>query len=176
MAQVQKYLHKRTLILGDVNSGKTRKTIKILNAFILAGCAEDVAVLDLSPDPVGGVGGKMKISSDALLLYMTTDITAPRLIGKDMDQTRRLAVKNALAIETLFRKIQRQKKEILFVNDATLYFHAGDLTKFLRILDTATTHIINAYYGDTFKDSSLTRREKRLTEKLMTTCDEIIYL
>jgi hypothetical protein len=99
-----------------------------------------------------------------------------RRIAKYRDHIRHLAAINARAIELLFAKLQQQKKEILFVNDATLYFHAGDLTKFMKVLDTAKTQVINAYYGDTFMDSELTQREKRLTAKLIKTCDEIQYL
>ncbi len=176
MGKIRKYLYKRTLIVGDVNSGKTEQTRSILLAFIRAGYAESSAILDLAPDPVQGTGGKIKIPSGRSLLYLTAAITAPRLTGKDMEHTRDLAEQNARAIESLFAKLKRQKKEVLFVNDATLYFQAGDLTKFLKVLDTAKTQIINAYYGDTFMDSELTQREKRLTEKLIKTCDEIQYL
>ena len=73
-------------------------------------------------------------------------------------------------------KFSRQKREILFVNDATLYFQAGDFEHFLKILDSASTHIINAYYGHTFSDSELTRREKKFTEGLMKLCDQIIEM
>ena len=110
------------------------------------------------------------------MLYLTAAITAPRLTGRNREHTRDLAEQNARAIEMLFPKLHRQKKEILFVNDATLYFHAGDLAKFLKVLDTAKTQIINAYYGDTFMDSEITQREKRLTERLIKTCDAIQYL
>jgi len=67
----------------------------------------------------------------------------------------------------LFMKFQQQKREILFVNDATLYLQAGSMECFLDMLDAASTQIINAYYGNIFADSALTRREKQLTERLM---------
>ena len=87
-----------------------------------------------------------------------------------------MAINISGTIEVSFAELHRQKKEILFVNDATLYFHAGDLAKFLKLLDTAQTQVINAYYGNTFLDSEITQREKRLTEELIKTCDAIQYL
>jgi len=168
---VNKYLNKRTLILGDVKSGKTARTLEILRGYVQAGYADRIAVIDMAPDPVRGIGGKITPPADAPLLYLTTTIAAPRLTGVDEAHTRRLAVQNARAIEALFDLLRRQPKEILFVNDASLYLQAGDFDTFLTALDTASTQIINAYYGSTFSDSALTRREKHLTEALMKTCD-----
>jgi len=176
MDNIDHYMNRRTIIVGDVNSGKTSYTLNILELFLKAGYAGKIAILDLAPDNIQGIGGKMKPPQDESLLYLTTSILAPRLTGKDEYHTLKLAKKNATAIEKLFTKFFLQKREILFVNDVTLYFQAGDLDRFIKILDTASTHIINAYYGHTFSDSELTRREKNLTEKLMKLCDQIIEM
>lgn len=176
MTNINRYMNRRTIILGDVNSGKTSQTLNILNLFIKAGHSEKIAILDLAPGNIQGIGGKMEPPLDEPLLYLTTTILAPRLTGKDEYHTLKLAEKNATAIEKLFTKFYRQKREILFVNDVTLYFQAGDFERFITILDTASTYIINAYYGHTFSDSELTRREKHLTEELMKRCDQIIKM
>jgi hypothetical protein len=174
MGKIQQYLNKRTLIIGDVKSGKTARSLEILREFIRAGYADRIAVIDMASDPVRGIGGKMTPPADAPLLYLTATIAAPRLTGVDEAHARRLAVQNARAIEALFTALRRQPKEILFVNDASLYLQAGDLNTFLTALTTASTQIINAYYGSTFADSALTHREKHLTEELMKACDIII--
>jgi len=176
MDNINHYMNRRTIIVGDVNSGKTFQTLNILKLFLKAGHAGKIAILDLAPDNIQGIGGKMESPQDKSLLYLTTSILAPRLTGKDEYHTLKLAEKNATAIEKLFTKFFRQKREILFVNDVTLYFHAGDFKHFIKILNTTSTHIINAYYGHTFSDSELTRREKNLTEKLMKLCDQIIEM
>jgi len=176
MVDIKNYLNKRTLFLGDVNVGKTFKMLSILQEFVQAGYADDIAVLDLSPDPIKGVGGKIKIPDHMPIRYLTANIAAPRLMGQNADHTQQLAETNARVIETLFTTLVAQKKKILFVNDATLYFHAGAFTKFLSAINTALTQIINAYQGDRFEDSYLTRREKQLTVKLIESCDEVRYL
>ncbi len=176
MDNIDHYMNQRTIIVGDVNSGKTSQTLNILKLFLKAGHAKKIAILDLAPGNIQGIGGKMEPPLDEPLLYLTTSILAPRLTGKDKYHTLKLAEKNATAIEKLFAKFYRQKREILFVNDVTLYLQAGDFERFIKILDTTSTHIINAYYGHTFSDSELTRREKNLTEELMKLCDQIIEL
>jgi hypothetical protein len=173
---IQDYRGKRSLLLGEVNSGKTAKTDGVLRAFIKAGYTDDIAVLDLSPDPVGGVGGKMSTPADAAVLYLTAAIAAPRMMGRDAAHTQRLAETNARVIEDLFEELCAKRKPVLFVNDATLYFHAGSLETFLQVLDTASTQIVNAYRGTKFEDSALTRRERRLTQALIETCDMVEYL
>ena len=176
MDNIDHYMNLRTIIVGDVNVGKTSQTLSILKLFLKAGHAGKIAILDLAPGNIQGIGGKMKPPLGEPLLYLTTSILAPRLTGKNEDHTLKLAEKNATAIEKLFTKFYRQKREILFVNDVTLYFQAGDFERFTKILDITSTHIINAYYGRAFSDSELTRREKKLTEALMKQCDQIIEM
>lgn len=176
METIQQYLNKRTLILGDVKSGKTARTLEILRGFVQEGYADRIAVIDMAPDMIGGIGGKMTPPADAPLLYLTTTITAPRLTGADETHVRRLALQNARAIEVLFNTFRQHPKEILFINDASLYFQAGEFDKFLAALETAPTQIINAYYGSTFADSGLTRRERQLMGMLMQTCQKTIRL
>ena len=176
MKKINHYLGRRTIIIGDVNSGKTSETLRILNLFLKKGYADKIGIIDLAPDVIRGIGGKMVPPKKTPLLYLTTTILAPRLTGKNEYHTIQLAEKNATAIEKLFKKFRREKKEILFVNDATLYLQAGKLQQLTKILDTTSTQIINAYYGDTFPDSELTRREKKLTEDLMKICDHVIKL
>lgn len=176
MDNINYYTNRRTIIVGDVNSGKTSKTLNILKLFLKAGHAEKAAIIDLAPDNIQGIGGKMELPSDEPLLYLTTSIVAPRLTGKDESHTLKLAKKNAIAIEKLFTKFLRQKREILFINDVTLYFQAGEFERFIEILDTTPTLIINAYYGNAFSDSALTRRERQLTKALMELCDRIIEM
>jgi len=176
MDNINYYINRRTLIVGDVNSGKTSQTLNILKLFLKAGHAKKIAILDLAPGNIQGIGGKMEPPLDEPLLYLSTSILAPRLTGKDEYHTRKLAEKNATAIKKLFTKFYKQKREILFVNDVTLYFQAGDIKHFIKILNTTSTPIINAYYGHTFSDSKLTRREKKLTEELMKLCDQIIEM
>ena len=176
MDKPDQYIDKRTLIIGDVNTGKTDRSLEILQLLLKAGYAKKIAILDMAPGSNRGIGKKMHPPPDEPLLYLTAPISAPRLTGKDANHIQRLAEENARTIERLFVKFHQQKREILFVNDATLYLQAGHLERFMEILNTASTQIINVYYGDTFANSELTRREKTLVEDLMKICDRIIMM
>ncbi len=176
MEQIDRYLNKRTIIVGDVNSGKTAQTLEVLQLFVQKGYAKKIAILDMGTNPVRGIGGKLHPPPKVPLLYLTASISPPRLMGKDPSHIQKLAEENVRAIERLFNTFQQQPREIVFINDATLYLQAGRLERFLGILDTTETQVINAYYGKAFRDFELTKREKKLTEDLMKTCDQVILL
>ncbi len=171
----QDYHNRRTLILGNVNSGKTRLTGAILEAFTAASEAGRIALLDLAPDPVGSVGGKMA-PPHAAVLYMTCPIVPPRLTGRNENEIATLAMSNARRIEAMMDRYLAAPRDILLVNDATLYLQAGCLTRFVALLDSAATAVINAYAGAYFSDGPLTRHEQRLTDRLGRRCDRIIRL
>ena len=176
MDKLAPYIHKRTLIIGDVNTGKTERTLEILQLFLKEGYAKKIAILDLGIEPVKNIGGKMYPPEGEPLLYLTIPIKAPRLLGKDENYTLQLAEENAQNIEKLFIKFQQEKREVLFVNDATLYLQAGRLDRFIETINIASTQVINAYYVSAFSDSELTRRERKLTEDFMEICDHVITM
>ena len=176
MDKIESYIGKRTLIIGDVKTGKTDRSMKILRLFLSSGYAKKIAILDMGTDPVKGIGGKMHPPAGRPVRYLTDTISAPRLMGKDTGHTLTLAEQNARTIEKLFVKLRQEQREILFVNDATLYLQAGHLSRFAEILNIASTLVINAFYGSAFPDSELTQREKRLTEGLMKICDIVITM
>jgi hypothetical protein len=172
---LEDYRHRRTLILGEVASGKTRLSAELLEAFAAAGPAEHIALIDLAPDPVGPVGGKMRPPHPGIR-YITCPIVPPRLTGRNEAHIAALAAANARRIERLMDRYLAAPREILFVNDATLYLQAGSLARFGALLDSAPTAVVNAYAGVHFADGPLTRRERRLTAMLSRRCDRVIRL
>lgn len=173
---IEQYLNRQTLIAGDVNSGKSTLTTSLIELFSKAGYTRQMAVLDLAPNPVQGIGGKLPPCSSKHILYLTDDIAAPRLMGENAAHTLQLAKQNAQKIEKLFEELTKRQKEILFVNDATLYLQHGSLSRFLKILAGSSTRIINVYYGSTFEKSKLTLRERQLTDALIAVSDKVVML
>lgn len=176
MENIEQYIGRRTLIAGDVKTGKTARTLKILHLFLKSRRAQNIAVLDLAPDVIQGIGGKLAPPAHSALVYLTDRIVAPRLTAKNPAQAQRLAEQNAEVIETLFVKLERLQPEVLFVNDVTLYLHAGRPERLDAALNVASTQVINAYFGRTLGDCALARRERRLTEALKKTCDRVILM
>jgi hypothetical protein len=173
---IRRYLNRKTLILGDVNTGKSRLTLAVLDAFLDRYPPESITVIDLAPQLAGGVGGKLAVPSLPGLQYLTADIVPPRLTTSDEVQMIRLAEANAAAAEKIFDVYLARSRPVLIVNDATLYLQAGLLNRFTSLLEQSATAVINAYFGSYFPDSPLGRRERRLTEALTSICDVIEHL
>lgn len=166
---------KKTIIVGDINTGKTLYTLRILDEL------EDeeypsVAVIDCAPQAVRGIGGKMLEAERTGILYLTTVIEAPRLTGTSDEEIAELAAANARAIETIFDSYLRDPREILFINDVTLYLQAGSVDRLVEVMESAGTLVMNAYRGTSFQDSSLSRRERQLLGEIMRRCDRVIGL
>ncbi|MBL0714540.1 MAG: hypothetical protein JJV98_12655 [Desulfosarcina sp.] len=170
------YLNGRTLILGDVNSGKTRETLTILSDWLTAGPTLLMTILDLAPEPVRGIGGRLSPPQGFAGRYLFADIIPPRLTGRNAAEITRLAAANARAIESLFVDVLKAPPPILVINDVTLYLQAGDYTRLSAVIQSAPTVLINAYYGESFTDHPISRRERRLTERLMQVCDQVIRM
>ena len=79
MAKIDTYISQKTLIVGDINTGKTVRTLEILQQFVDSGWADQITVIDLAPDAHGHVGGKMPVPETAALQYLTVPIVPPRL-------------------------------------------------------------------------------------------------
>ncbi|MGQ9631573.1 MAG: hypothetical protein ACUVXI_14880 [bacterium] len=177
-------LNKRTLILGEVKRGKTRITEGIVSD-LLADGRKDIAIIDMAPDAIRGIGGKMRPSDSLCVragdvlpppLYLTAKIHAPRLTGKSPQEVDAMAWENASTIEGLLRKYEEDPKEILVVNDISLYLQRGSLSRLLEVISLSQTLIANGYYGHTLGDDDLSQNERRNMDGLIKECDEVIWL
>jgi hypothetical protein len=176
MPAIDPFGNQRTLILGEVNTGKTRATIAILSRWVAAHPTPLMTVLDLAPETVRGVGGRLKPPAGFTGRYCAADIVAPRLTGRNDDQISRLATANAKAVKPILEDILSNPHPILIINDVTLYLQAGDYALLRAVLNSADTALINAYYGRSFADHPISRRERRLTERLIRDCDCVIRM
>ncbi len=176
MMDTRDYLDRRTLILGDVNSGKTRETLRILSRWIADSPTPLMTILDLAPEPLRGIGGRLTLPPRFMGRYLFTEIIPPRLTGRNAAEISELAAANARAIEPLLDEFLKQPHPMLIVNDVTLFLQAGAYARLAAVIQSATTVLINAYYGESFEDHPITRRERRLTERLMQDCDRVIRM
>ena len=171
-----KYDGRRTLIIGDVNTGKTRLTEQALASWTAQGRSKSVVVLDLAPQPRGGIGGRLARPAGFQGVCLATPIVPPRLSARDEGEAEALARANAEAIEVLLENARRIAAPILVINDVTLYLQAGNYEQLLRVVQASGTVLINAYYGNSFPEYALSQRERRRTERLIQDCDRIIRL
>ena len=173
----KEYWKRKTLIIGEVNSGKTERTLKILRDLIR--CRKDpIAVLDLAPEKIRGVGGKLPLSAQEKkrVIFFSPEIVPPRLSGKNEEEINAFARGNCQRIEESLRAIRGKALECLVVNDVSLYLHAGSTKQLMVFVGGISTLVINGYYGHYFGDSILSRREHEQMEILMSYCDPIFFL
>jgi hypothetical protein len=174
-------LNRFVLIVGEVNRGKTTLTREIFDLY----CQHHggpVTVVDLAPSiapPLNageGIGGRLSISPSPGIRYFYERIHAPRLESKDEREALELAEENRRLIESLFEKAFQENVKALFINDCSLYLHAGDPDKMLQWVRAAETAVLNGYYGESLGPGPVTDCEKAGMEYLMNHCDRVIRL
>ena len=180
------YLGRRSLIVGEVNSGKTTLTGQILEALLRTVAAPQVAVIDLAPTispevaarsgVPPGVGGRLNQVAVSGALYLTAPIAAPRLSARNQDQLHSAARRNKQTITALFERFVASGREILFINDLSLYLHSGSAAQLCAWFDRATTVVANGYLGRALGGGVLSDHEQQQMQKLMTCVDQTIHL
>jgi GTPase SAR1 family protein len=172
---INEFKHRKTIIIGEVNTGKTAYLGKILRGFLDRN-ESDMAVIDMAPEPVKGIGGKMDTSTIPEVIYYTTKIWAPRLMGMTEEEVETLARGNAKAIEDIFEQYLKHPRKILFINDVSLYLQAGDVQALLSFLELTPTVIMNGYYGHSLGGGPLGNRERQQMKILQERCESVITM
>lgn len=179
------YLGRRTLILGDVNTGKTTLTQRILDAMCGQGLGPKIVIIDMAPEipetfirekGLTGIGGRLKPLSGSDLNYLRDDLVPPRLSSRSEAEAEEKAVQNARKIEALFWKYHDLQREILFMNDISLYLQAGRATQLVRWMEMAKTVVANGYFGEKLGSGTLSRRERAEMESLQSFFDRVLRL
>ncbi|RLE81625.1 MAG: hypothetical protein DRJ51_03400 [Thermoprotei archaeon] len=180
--QVERILGRKILLLGDVGTGKTLLTSRILEKLVELGYEKHITVIDMAPEKMGHIGGTLgeytRIVERVTYLRPRT-IYAPRTTARNQEELLFMARKNAESIDSLLTKYLSQPTEILIINDVTLYFHAGDIRRVLGCLSHAKTFVANAYYGQKIScdyGTGVTLRERKLVERLAKEMDIILNL
>ncbi len=175
MPSTREFIDKKTIIVGEVNTGKTAFLNEILEGF-LEGGHRDLFVIDMAPETTRGVGGKMKLAKKNSIGYLTAEIVAPRLMGGSQEEIEALAKQNALLIDHVFSRYLRKPGKVLFINDISIYLQAGDLDKLLLLLNSTPTVIMNGYFGKSLGGGELGKQEREKMKTLQETCDRVISL
>ncbi|MEM3398745.1 MAG: hypothetical protein QW724_04495 [Nitrososphaerota archaeon] len=174
---MKEFLGKKTLLVGDVGSGKTSFLAEFLKYLIENNYSDDVTVIDIAPARIQGIGGAIRDYTDYVsrIRYLRSErIWAPRLIGKNREEVLRYAEENRTNIEPLINVYLSNPSRILLMNDLTIYLHAGDVERVLELMNTAETFMATAYEGirlEEDKNSGITERERRLLNILKEKAD-----
>ncbi len=179
---LEEILNKKTIIIGEVGSGKTRLTAKILDELINKIDYKNITVIDMAPTTVIGIAKRISAYTNAIskVRYLAPSIIrAPRIEGKNKEEVIFLAKLNKNSIEPLLQSFLNEPTKILIINDLSIYFHTGNIDKILECMNVAETFIANAYYGNSLsndKNSGISEREKKMIEELIKKINIIIKL
>ncbi len=173
----EEHLGHKTLIAGEVHSGKTIYTLAVLRE-LRGKDPSSHAILDLAPEETRGVGGKIPLSAGEKeeILYFSPLILPPRMLGKSEAEVRRLAEENRQRIDPILALIKKREPAFLLINDITLYLQDGKADHLLGCIEAIPTVIMNGYYGRYFGESPFSQRERSEMEALMSRCDRVIFL
>lgn len=173
---------KKVLILGEVGSGKTSLTAKIVQELMLFIEPKEITVIDMAPEATGEIGGKLSkyLSLNSELRYLSpAKVYAPRTMGVTNTQVVEYAKRNKNAMKPLLDEFLKKPTKVLIINDITLYLHLGKLEKIMNCMRLAETFLASAYCGVKLKEdygAGISAREKQMVEKLATYMDHVVKL
>ncbi len=179
---IGKVLGRKILILGDVGTGKTRLTAQILDSLLKEVSVDDITIIDMSPTTVAGVGGRLSsYTPNAMKVRCLAPevVHAPRIEGKNKDEVINLAEFNRKVIEPFLHEFIHRPTPILFINDLSIYLHAGDVEMIIECLKLSNTVVANSYYGESLLDdkgSGVSFRERKLLDELACRFNDVLDL
>jgi len=147
-----------------------------------------VSLIDKDPHvPARGIAHSfiqsdvMKNAADMFAVFREMDLVIPALENRKAlkylkDLAERKGYPLALDDSAFAVTSSKQKSDALFINDCSLYLHAGSSFKFLEYIRSSPTSVVNGYFGRFFSKSSISIQERTGMKFLMRNCDRLIRL
>jgi hypothetical protein len=183
--RADEFTNRFTMIVGDINSGKTTLTQKILAVYCRA-TGGTATVVDLAPEirprdreaqnKTMAIGGVLQIPDLEGVRSYRPRIYPPRLRARSESEAEALAAENLRTIDTLIEKALPKDTDAIFINDCSLYLHAGSAAKLLGLIQHYPTSVVNGYFGRFFGSGPISIREKSGMESMIRHCDRLIKL
>ena len=168
---------KKTLITGDVGTGKTKFTLELVSQAIKEDYTEETTIIDMAPATKvvnsRKIGGRLSemMEMPKNMKYLTPErIETPRLSAKNAQHLLHLVKLNHNAILPLLQNYLRNPSSILFINDISIFFQSGSHEPILSAVEVSETFIANGYYGKYFAfdyETGVSKREQQLMDILI---------
>lgn len=173
----------RTLILGPLQTGKTRLTAATLSRWVERHGSDGVVVLDLAPiieTDQGIIGGRLDRFLDVpeTSWYGSIDARGPRSEADTPQEQLNLAELNSIQTRDLLDRAPDDPTAV-FVNDITLglQFDPDLISEFIDYTAKARCVVLNAYEGDELRgDDPISANERTAIERLRDWVDRTIEL
>lgn len=177
----QGMLGKRTLIVGEAGSGKTRALTSFLDFLVERGFEREVTLIELAPG-LEGIGRPLEAYTRNVfrVRYLKPKrIYPPRLLGRTAEEVLNYAERNYREAEELLSIFSASPSRILLINDLTIFLHFGSPEQVLEAIQACETFAATAYEGEVLRDdkgSGITMREKKALSRLKLEMDLVIRL
>lgn len=177
---------KKTLIMGDVRTGKTKLTAELLEEAVNLGFSRMITVIDIAPETevvegrrIGGRLSEITTAHKEVRYLAPPRVETPRLKATSAEELLSLVQLNAERIRPLLEEYMTTPTPILFINDISIYLQSGQIDPVLRAAGQAETLVANGYYGEYFSQNhgtGVSKRERDLMDLLASQMDIIIKL
>jgi len=179
-------IHRRTMILGDISTGKTKLTARLLAEALRSMNPESITVIDIAPEKrvykgqhIGGRIAEAVALPSGVRLLQPRKINAPRYSARDSEDLVRQVQENRASIDETLDLYLDKVTPVLFINDLSLYFQSGRFEKALEAMERAETFVGNAYHGETLEDdlgTGISMTERKVVETFAARADILIHL
>ena len=160
----------KTLIVGDVGTGKTQLSQNLL--LEASNIEPEIKVLDFAPPTktyegrhIGGFLINRKIPG--VIHYKSESIKTPRASATTSEELLELVEENYETTLKMLMEFIVNPSKVLFINDVSIHLQHGSIENILNAVKLAETSIINGYMGK-FLSSDLGTGVSELENKLMT--------
>jgi hypothetical protein len=173
---------KKTIILGEVSTGKTVITRKLLEEAVSHN--GKITILDFAPPErvEKGIkfGGHLYKENRCKVRNIKSDmVKTPRLSAKNSEELIKMAEFNEKITSCMLKKFMESPTDTLFINDVSIYLHKGSLRLLLDVIRRIKTVIINGYLGeylDNDHGTGLSCHENIMMRRLAARMDRVIKL
>ncbi len=178
---VELFLNKYTLVIGDVGKGKTKLTGDFIKELIRLGYDGDLYIIDLAPN-VRNIGSRLSKYvygfRNSIYRY-SREIRAPRVEAKDSRMLKEYIERNYRVALEFFKDFVKSGRKILVVNDLSIFLHYAEVEEVLRYIEHSDTFFGNCYYGEHIIDqfgTGIDRIERKKVLELTKYMDNVIKL
>ena len=183
---LQELQNRKTVIIGDLGTGKTKLTARLLDEAVQKGLSNKVAAIDMAPprflmknQQAGGQLEDFTPSTKKVRYLKVVGIKAPRLMARNPEELLLLAKSNRHLIDRSLGDYLENPSAILFINDVSIYLQTGKVEKIYEVMNMAETFIANGYYGEKLAEdmgTNVSKSEREGMNRLTSSADIVIRL
>ena len=171
---------------GDVSTQRNILLSNIISSAIDHGFENKITIIEMCPDKTVFKNLKFAdlisehIENLDQINYIKPDVVHwPRIYAKSPKDVIKFSTSNSRALLTCLDQYRRRPTRILFINELNFYLHMGTMYWLMKSISKSTTFIGTCFrlkfpYSD--YNTGISRRERRLIDKLSHKMDNVIHV